>query len=129
MNNNFKNVLLLVSVLVPSYFLASYIGGWYNQIDPQYGSLFFDSSDSVVVYGFIFSYIFFVPLIFELFSKKNKNKWIIILLAPIILFLLYTNTRLVYIFIITSIIGFLLAKIINFIVSKFKHPNLPMAVK
>ena len=126
-----RNILLFILVLVMSFATASYFGSLYNYFVPQDSSSMLGASKDTAIFtaGIFFSYVFLVPLIFELFGMGSKKKWIVVSLVPVILFYLSDNIKLVYIPILTAIIGFLLAKIINFLISKFKHPNPPMVVK
>ena len=119
-----RNILLFILVLVLCLVLAPYFGNWYNLIDHQYGGWITGEKGAVVFVGFILAYVFLTPLIFKLFGKNNQNKLIGWLVSPV--FLLYAgyNWKLLYIPILTAITGFLLAKIINFIISKIKHPQL-----
>ena len=129
MNNFVKNIVLFVAVLILSYFTAPYFGDWYNKFYPQHGSWIVSRSDSIFFAGLLLSYVVLIPFVFELFGTGNKKKWMMWSLLPIILLLLLADASNIYIPILASIIAFALAKIINFIISKFKHPNPPMVVK
>ncbi|KKP56344.1 MAG: hypothetical protein UR80_C0016G0006 [Parcubacteria group bacterium GW2011_GWB1_35_5] len=125
-----NNILLFIFVLVISLATASYFGGWYDYFVPQYDYSLLGIDQETVVYiaGLFFAYVFFVPFIFELLGKGNKNKWIVVLLVPVVLFYLYDNVMLTYIPILASITGCLLAKLINLTIKKFKHQNPPMII-
>ena len=124
-----NNVLLFILVLVISLATASYFGGLYDIFDAQYGGGWMaDKEMAVNLAGFIFAYVFFIPFVFELLSKRNKNKWMIWSLVPVILLYIGYNWQLLYIPIIASIVGCLLAKLINFVISKLKHSNPPMVI-
>ncbi len=120
-----NNILLFILVLTISFATASYVGGWYDKIDPQRGGWFWGpSNEEILVFvGFLISYVFFVSLMFELLSKKNKNKWIVWSLIPIVLLYAGYNWKLLYIPILTSIAGYILAKLIQFTIFKLKRPN------
>jgi|SRR3989344_78638 len=118
-----RNVLLLVAVLVLSYFTAPYFGTWYDSLYIQHPTFIFSKNDAVMFAGFLFAYVFFLPLLMGLFGAGNKNKWIFWLLAPVIAFYLYDSIKLSYLPIGLAFISFALAKIINLIVSKFKHSH------
>ncbi len=126
-----NNILLFILVLAISLATASYFGGWYDYFVPQYdySLLGIDQETIVYVAGLFFAYVFFVPFIFELLGKGSKNKWMVILLAPVILFYLYDSVALVYIPIIASIAGCLIAKLTNLVIRQFRHPNPPMVIK
>ena len=120
MLNIFRNIILLISVLVLSYFTAPYFGYLYDVFDPQMGGAFWglDKHGAVFFAGFIISYILFVPLIFELLGKMKKDWWAVGLLIPVLLFYLYANTFLIYFPILIAIIGYLLGKFINIVIRK-----------
>ncbi len=123
-----KNILLFVLVLTISFASASYVGGWYDKISPQYGSLFLGNGKNAAVSfaGFLVSYVFFIPFIYSLFGfKKNKN-WIIWLLLPVILLWFYADKYYFYIPVLLIIVAFLIAKLIQFIIFKLKRPNPPI---
>ena len=88
MNNFLKNTGLFVVVLILSYFTANWFGAWYNKFSPLYDSSFFPLSkeELILLAGIPFAYIFFTILLFKLFGFGNKNKWIIWLLVPALLF-------------------------------------------
>lgn len=130
MNKNLKNIFLLIVALVLAYLTAPYFGSWYDQINPQYDSLFGAPKNITdTVAGLPLAYVFFIPLLFELWGKGKKNWWMIILLAPVILFYLYADLSLVYIPIALAIAGCLIAKLVRLIYSKIHHPNPPMVIK
>lgn len=120
-----RNILLLILVIVLSFATASYFGGIYDGFYEQNGDSFLgiDKDTAVFVAGIPFAYMFLTPLIFSLFGVGNKNKWILWSLLPVLLFYLYDSVVLSYIPIFASIIAFLLAKLINFLISKLKTQN------
>lgn len=122
-----RKTFLFIAVLVLSYFPASYIGQWYNQITPQYGSFFVDGNDSMMFSGWLMSFGFFVPFIFGLFGFKQNKKLIIISLVFPALLWLSSDPYHIYIPIILSLIGFSLAWLLRKIF--VRHHNLPMVVK
>jgi hypothetical protein len=124
-----RNFLLFILVLILSCTTASCVGTWYNQITPQHGS-FFVGSDTVTMFsGWLMSFGFFVPFVFGLFGFKKNIKWILISLMVPALLWLSSDLYHIYIPIAFSFAGFILAKLIRLIISKFKHPNLPMVIK
>lgn len=131
MNNFFKNFLILIAVLILSYFTAPYFGSLYDKFSPQYDGSFLGVSKSFAVFvaGFPFAYVFFVPFLFELFGSVNKKKWSVWLLLPPMLLWISVDIYYIYLPSILGIIAFVLARFIRFIISKFKHPNPPMMVK
>lgn len=124
-----RNFLLFVVTVVLSYFTASYVGSWYNQITPQYGSFFVDGNDSMMFAGWLMSFGFFVPFVFGLFGFKKNIKWITISLIMPALLWLSSDVHHIYIPIIFGLAGFALAKLINLIISKSHRPNPPMVMK
>lgn len=126
-----KNILLFVFVLVLGLATAPYFGAFYNNIISQYDNSFLGLSKETVIFvaGIPFSYMFLIPFVFELFGSGNRNKLILWLLAPVLLFYLYDSIKLSYIPILTAIIAFALAKLIRLTVSKLRHSNPPMVIK
>ena len=88
MKNLFKNIFLLIVVLVLSYFTANYFGAIYDKFVPQYEDSILGVPKTGIIFltGLPFAYIFFTILLFKLFGFGNKNKWIIWLLVPALLF-------------------------------------------
>ena len=58
--------------------------------------------------GFIFSYIFFVLLVFTAFGDSKKYWWIGILLIPAVIFELYFDSERIYIPIVAGLLGWLI---------------------
>lgn len=131
MKNFIKNIFLLVVVLLLSYYTAPYFGSWYDKFSPQNSSSFLGIGKeiSLFIVGLPFAYVFFTIFLFGVLSFGSKKKWIGILLIPPILFWLVLDSYHIYLPIILGIIAFVLAKLINLVISKFKRPNLPMVVK
>lgn len=123
-----KNILLLVLVLVTSYFTAPYVGGVYDKFYPQYGDWIIGKNDSIFFAGFLLSYIALIPFVFGLFGVRG-NKSILWFLLPVLLFLLFADSYHVYIPITFGLTGFALAKFLRLIISKLHHPNPPMVIK
>ena len=88
MNNFLKNTGLFIVVLVLSYFTADYFGFIYDYFSPLYSRSIFalTKNELIFIMGLPFAYIFFTILLFKLFGFGNKNKWIIWLLVPAVLF-------------------------------------------
>lgn len=131
MKNFVKNLILLIAVLILSYFTAPYFGAWYDKFSPQYSNSFLGTGKdlSLFVAGLPVAYVFFVSFIFEIFGSGNKKKWILWSLLPAALLWISIDLYYIYVPIILGVIAFLLAKLINLLISKFKHPNPPMVVK
>jgi hypothetical protein len=124
-----KKFILLIIVFILSYFTASYVGPWYNTITPQSGNFITGSNDAMFFAGWLMSFGFFTPFIFGLFGfRKNKN-WIIILLIIPALLWLSSDLYHIYIPIAFGLAGFILAKLINLIISKCRKSNPPMVIK
>lgn len=122
-----RNFLLFIITVVLSYFTASYVGSWYNQITPQYGSFFVGSNDSMIFSGWLMSFGFFVPFVFGLFGFRKNIKWIVIpLIFPAFLWL-SSDLYHIYIPIAFDLVGFALACLLRKIF--VKHPNPPMVIK
>jgi len=124
-----KNILLLILALSICLVIAPYLGNLYDRIDPQYGGWISDKEGALLLAGFLLAYTLVVPFVFKLIGTNNQNKWITGLVFPVILIYIGYNWRLVFIPSILGVTGFILAKLIRFTISKFKHPNPPMVVK
>ncbi|MEK7669350.1 MAG: hypothetical protein AAB350_02050 [Patescibacteria group bacterium] len=126
-----RNILFFILALTLCLVTASYFGAFYNNIIPQYDNSFLGLSKEAVVFvaGVPFSYMFLIPFVFELFGTENRRKWIAWALLPGVLFYLYDGVTLFYIPMLASVFGFILAKLINIIILKLKHPNSPMVIK
>ena len=116
MNNFIKNILLLVVVLILSYYTAIYFGVLYDIFTP--GAL--DSGAWIgtlkawqAIIGFPFAYIFFTTLLFQTFAWGNRNKWTGWLLAPAFLFFAAGDLKHIYIPIILALIAWIVAKLIG----------------
>ena len=120
---------LFAAAVIISYFPASYIGHWYNQITPQYGTFITGVDDAIIFAGWLLSFGFFVPFAFSLFGFKKNIKWIIIFLTVPTLLWLSSDLYHIYIPIAFGLAGFILAKLIHLTISKFRHPNPPMVIK
>ena len=114
MNNSVKNILLLVIVLIPSYFTADYFGGWYDKFSPQYDNTLGVGKDLLKsLVGAPFAYIFFTILLFKLFGSGNKNQWIGWLLVPPFLFFASGDLKHIYLPIILALITLGLATLLR----------------
>lgn len=125
MNNAIKNILLLIVVLVLSYFVADYFGSWYDKFSPQYDNTLGVGKDILKsLVGIPFAYIFFTIITFKLFGSGNKNKWTGWLLVLPFLFFASGDLKHIYLPIILALIAFGLAILIRkiFKISKYTEP-------
>ena len=124
-----RNFILLFTALILSYLTASYTGSWYNQISPQYGSVFLgtDTDSAVLFAGALVSHVFFVPSIFGLFGFRKNIRWISILLIPPALLWIFVDIYHIYIPIILALIALGLAVLIRKIlkISGYTEPLNP----
>jgi len=119
--NFVKNIILLIVVLILSYFTASCFGAWYDKFAPQHDSLFGASKNITNgVVGLPFAYVFFTAFLFKLFGSGNKKHWIICLLVPAGLVFGLADLQHIYLPIILSLVAFYLAKVILMIYAKTK---------
>lgn len=111
MNNAIKNILLLVAVMVLSYFTATYFGTIYDFFSPQSDDSWFSFDKQALIFlaGLPFAYIFFIIILFKLFGSGNKNKWLGWLLVPPLLFFASGDLRHIYLPIILALIAWGLA--------------------
>lgn len=117
-----KNLILLVVVLVLSYFTAPWFGSIYNLLAPGEldGAWIGSQSSWEFIIGLPFAYIFFTTLLIQAFGSGNKKKWIGWLLAPALLFFLSGDTAHIYLPIVLAIVAFGLAKLITLAIPKKK---------
>lgn len=113
-----KNFLLFILAIALSLATATYFGTWYDQFSPQYGGWITDKADAIYFAGMFFSYVFFLPFIFQIFASGNKIKWILILLIPPTLLWILADIQHIYLPVILGLIAFGLGKIINLMVAK-----------
>jgi len=131
MKNIFKNLCVLVGILILSYLTAPYFGSFYDKFSPQYdGSLIgFSKETAVFVAGIPLAYIFFIPLTYGLFGIKKNKHWIIWPLLPAVLLMFAADRPHFYIPVFLVAIALVLAWLIRVAISKLKHPNPPMVIK
>ena len=120
MNNFIKNVLLLLAVVLISYFMTNYFGSLYNHFSPLYDSSFFSipKEGLIKIAGFPFAYIFFTTILFQTFAWGNRNKWTGWFLAPASLFFAVSDLSHIYLPIVLALIAFGLATIIRKVFNK-----------
>ena len=126
MNNFIKNILLLIVVLVLSYFTAEYFGGWYDLFSPQNDSLFGAPKEITnVVVGIPFAYVFFVTFLFALLGFGNRKKWLAWLLLPALLLWISADRYFIYLPAILGLIAFGLAFFVRkiFKIDNYTEPS------
>lgn len=113
-----KKIIILISVLVLTLFLASRFGGFYIYFFPQpigHDSLFSAPISESAENGFLglpLAYIFFLSLLFTAFGGKKKYWWIGILLIPAAAIELYLDATHIYFPIALGIAGWLLGWVV-----------------
>ena len=113
MNNFVKNILLLVVVVVLSYFTAGYFGMLYEFIIST-GSTWIGSESSWnMIIGFPFGFIFLTIILFNILGGENRNKWIAWLLVLPIFFFMLGGIKHLLLPIILALITFGLAFVIR----------------
>jgi hypothetical protein len=130
MNSSLRNFLLLIIVSVLSYFTAPYFGFLYDKFSPQYNNSFLGTGRdlSLFVAGLPVAYVFFIPFLFELLGSGKRRNWMLWLLVLPALLWISVDIYYIYVPIVLGAIAFFFAWFIRFIVSKFRHPNLPMVI-
>lgn len=126
MNNFIKNILLLVVVLILSYFVADYFGSWYDKFSPQYDNTLGVGKDLLIsLVGMPFAYIFFTVLLFKLFGLGNRNKWVGWLLVPPFLFFASGDLKHIYLPVILGLIALGLTLLLRkiFKISEYTEPS------
>lgn len=109
MREIFKGVWLFVVAIIVSYVTASYFGVVYDYFAPQHDSLFGAPKEITnLIVGFPFAYTFFIVLLFQAFSVKHKQRWLMVLLAPIGLLWLLGDLAHIYLPLILGLLGWVL---------------------
>jgi hypothetical protein len=130
MRKNIFSVLLITIAIILSYYAADFFGYIYDHLFPfELNSGWIGSSQSLqFVRGISLSLIFFITIFSYnwLFKKWTLVLWFI---SPLLLWEAVVDLKHIYIPILLVIIAFALAKLIQFLISKFKRPNPPMIVK
>ncbi len=111
-----KKIVILILVLVLSYYFSVFFGGVYEKLFPTPNSIV-GAVDLRGLAGLPFSYIFFLTLLLTAFGGEKKYWWMGILLIPAVIFELYFDFLHIYFPIALglagSLLGYLLAKILN----------------
>lgn len=115
--NFLKNILLLIIVLLLSYFTAEYFGSWYDKFSPQYGGSFISLPKEFAVFiaGIPVAYVFFTSLIFGFLQSK---KWLIVLLIPAVILWVSADIYNIYIPIILSLVALGISLMVRKILGK-----------
>lgn len=128
-----RNILLIFILVILSLLLAVPVANVviYKIIFNYYGDWIVPKGLADLVNGLPFTYLFLSTFIFGLFGKGKKWIWSVVSIIPIIYFLYYIESGMpIWIWsFVFFISGIILAKIVELITSKFKHPNPPMIVK
>ena len=112
-----KLILILVAAVL-SYFSAPFVGNFYAQYVPHYGSFILGINDSINISGFFISFIFFTTLILSVKSYKNNLSTILWVNIPL---LLLVNSSVNWRFFYFPCGLFLLALAIGYLTNKFQH--------
>lgn len=121
-----KKIVILIIVLIVTYFLAGKIGEFYTDffglstgfssfIVPDFLHNFFN--------GVLPTYIFFLTLFFTAFGGEKKYWWIGILLIPAAAFELYFDLAHIYFPIILGFAGWILGFLISKFLPKINNSN------
>lgn len=118
MKSGLKNVLVLLTVLLLSYFCSTFFGKLYDAVFPSITGSYIDFTSLV---GLPLSYIFFITTIFTAFGDNKKHWWITISLIPAILFEAAFDSRHLYFPIAIGLVGWLLGRGVNMLVQKINN--------
>lgn len=88
-----KKLILLIIVLLASYFSSLYFGGMYLKLLKQSAGSFLDGTSLI---GLPLAYIFFLTLLLTAFGGAKKYWWIGIGLIPAVLFEVAFDLRHLY---------------------------------
>lgn len=111
-------LILIFVALVLSVLTAPFIGNFYAQYTPHYGSFMYDRSDSVFFSGVILSLLFWIPLVIGIDGIKKHRSLILWLTIPIILFVLSSGVKYSLISILLVGVGASLAYASNILIHK-----------
>ncbi len=106
----FRNIFILIIILILSYFFSSYFGVLFDKFYKITEEGFFSvpRETSMLLIGFILSYIFFSILLFTLFGGAKKYWWIGILLIPAAAFELSLDAKHIYFPLVLALLGWLI---------------------
>jgi hypothetical protein len=100
--------VLILSITI-SYFFSPQVGIIIDRYLPL-GSSWIDLTAWV---GFLYIYIFILPLFYQIFWLRSRYYWLIIFWVPIASFVFYTGASIIYLPILVSVAGFALGYIIH----------------
>jgi hypothetical protein len=111
-------LILIFVAAVLSYFSAPFVGNFYAQYVPHYGSFVLDLGDSIYISGFAISFVFFATLLLSAKSFKQNLNIILWIFIPL---LLWINSAVNWRFFYFPCGLFLLALAIGYLTNKFQH--------
>jgi hypothetical protein len=120
-----RNTFLVIFALLASFISADYFGNLYSKLAPNtLNGAWIGGSSWEFVIGFPFAYILFVTLFIGIYGSGNKNKWIIWLLVPALLFFASGDIKHIYLPILLALLSFGLATLLQKLFKKSPTQNL-----
>jgi len=116
-----REIIILIVVLISSYFLSGFTGQWYEKLFPGPTSIFLGDFTSLI--GFPLTYIFFLTLLFTAFGGEKKYWWIGILLIPAVIFEVYFDFSHIYFPVALGLAGWLLGFLLMKLISMVRSPQ------
>ncbi len=117
-----KNVFMLLIVLVLAYVFAVFFGQLYDNafhLPTGFSSFIASSKDYKFIDGFPLAYLFFLFLFFTIFGDQHKKWWVGIASIPAAAFLLYFDFSHIYFHLLFPLTGWL----IGLGIAKLLHPT------
>ena len=121
----FRNIIVLIAVLILSYMTASWLGQIYKYVFPSefVGGLFsVPTQEATWIVGFPLDYILFLTGLFTIFGGKGKYWWIGILLIPAAVVEIYFDLPHIYFPVILGVIGWGIGYLISRFLSQGSLP-------
>lgn len=114
----FQNILCLLFAGVLIYVFTGFAGRIYCSTVGGGCSAGLASANFAPLMGLIVSYFFFIPFSFSLFGSRGKHFWAAIFTAPVLLGLLYIDSRL------PDLVPFLISGIAGLLAGVFANKSL-----
>lgn len=127
-----RNIFLVFVLIVLSILLSAPSGYLLNKyifvVNGGFATFSIPTDLSAIINGLPVSYLFLIPLLFIIFGKQKKILMVVLFSLPMIIFSFMVSIEYLFWSLIFFVSGIILAKLINFIISKIRRPNPPMII-